>query len=264
LQGVDNFRGSKYVQSDTAGVYRLVRADLLKKMIVLFSGTPCQIAAVREVCKDCLDNLVCVEILCHGVPSPKLFATLLDEMRGEENKSIEFDKFEFRDKSRGWRAKTVQARKGDSVFPGGTAAAGYMGAFMARMSIRECCENCAFNDGRSGADVTLGDFWGIERVAPELDDGTGSSLVILHTEKGRKLFNAIEVDKKVVDIYGAIRDNPSYRSKRHKNKKRDVFLKQVRDGFSIEAGFETAAHHGTLVGLVRRCKKVFIRLLNKI
>jgi hypothetical protein len=185
-------------------------------------------------------------------------------MKGVGNESMKFDDFEFRDKSYGWRRKNIKAKIGEVVFCGGKAAAGYMGAFMARMSIRECCENCAFNDGRSGADVTLGDFWGVERVAPELDDGTGSSLVILHTEKGRKIFGAIEVDKKVVDIYGALRDNPSYRSKRNKNKRRDIFLKQIRDGFCIESGFATATHHGIKEVLLGRFKKGLQRLLNKI
>jgi len=214
-------RGSKYVYSETNEIYRAVKADLGVRE-VLFSGTPCQIAGLKSFLKGDSDNLLTVEVICHGVPPARLFNDLKSEMYRRHGKLIAIS---FRDKSEGWTSRAVTGwyASGEKIREGGSVNE-YFKAFIAHLTLRHSCTDCRFNDGRSGADVTLGDFWGVESVIMEMSDNTGVSAVILHTKKGENAFSEITCFKRRVQIADITAGNPSYNEPRKPEKNRDKFM----------------------------------------
>lgn len=192
----DLFRGSKYVQSDLNDIPCQVEADLNNGATVLFSGVPCQVHGLLNYLKlknvD-TSNLLTVEILCHGAPSPRIWSDFL-------NNKFDFDKItdvDFRDKKNfGWRdhVETVKVN-GDEI-----SSKQYTGLFYSHVILRQSCFNCYYKKAERVSDITIGDFWRIENNDKEYDDDQGVSLVKLNTVKGQKYFELCS-DKLVVREY---------------------------------------------------------------
>lgn len=182
-EGLESFRGSKYVQSNLGNSYAQAEEFLKSGRPVMFTGTPCQIAGLKKyLCKE-YDGLLAVDVVCHGVPSPLAWRKYLAEVKCNDGSAI--SGINFRDKSSGWKNYSLsidftgeQSRTIRSKF----AENEYMGAFLSNLSLRPICYNCPAKAGRSGADITLGDFWGIENVRPEMDDDRGVSLAFVYGE----------------------------------------------------------------------------------
>lgn len=182
-------RGSKYVQSEISpALYNRVQALLLQGRPVLFSGTPCQVAALSGFLGKPFDNLFCCEIVCHGVPSPLLFARYLQDFRdqGENVKKISF-----RNKITGWKTYSIsRQRSNEEEILVAASADPYITAFLHDYSLRPSCYACKFKSRPQG-DITLGDFWGVAKKFPEYDrDDKGTSLVLVNTGKGEALLAA--------------------------------------------------------------------------
>ena len=185
----DEFRGSKYVQSDMTGILRNIRADLQKGRKVLFSGTPCQTSAVRSfISKRLHGNLWLVDIVCHGTPSPNIWYDYLRYLEAKEKARIVM--VNFRDKIKyGWKA-----HKETFVFDNNKVKNfdGFTYLFHQEIISRKSCGNCHFCNLHRPSDLTLADFWGWERTGTNInDDDKGLSLVLVNTEKGKELFNAV-------------------------------------------------------------------------
>ena len=185
-EDLDEFKGSKYVQSDLRGVFRQVKKDLRDGMIVLFSGTPCQTSGLNSyVGKRLRENLYLVDIVCHGVPGPYLWRDYLAYL--EKKQGSEICWVNFRDKEKyGWAAhhETFKFVKG-----GGKMSFTYL--FYKHVMFRKSCGNCHFCNTKRPSDITLADFWGWEKSVPDMNkDNKGVSLVLVNTEKGRRLFEA--------------------------------------------------------------------------
>ena len=183
-------RGSKYVQSKMTGIFKKVRTLLNNGKKVLFSGTPCQIAGLKGFLMKDYENLTTVDVVCHGVPSAKVYNKYLQEIASDTGESI--TKVNFRDKANGWK-------QGKTLFFTKTHRIGapkrqetYMRLFLNNVSIRPSCGDCAFNNKRSLADVTIADYWGIDKQFPEFDDDKGVTLVMINTEKGQQLFDTVK------------------------------------------------------------------------
>ena len=184
----DRMRGSKYVRSDTSGVYGQIKADLAAGVPVLFTGTPCQAAAVKAVCGES-DLLYTADLICHGPASPEIwrqFIALLEEKYGKQ-----VTDFSFRNKAVSWREYSPKVTFAD----GGTAGAddltgSFTELFRYELCLAPSCADCRYASCRREGDVTIGDFWGVEKAFPELDDGAGVSAVMVNTEKGKKLWEA--------------------------------------------------------------------------
>ena len=188
---LDRLRRSKYVQSDTRGVYRELRKRVSAGEQVLFSGCPCQVAAARNCLEGCgakEGQVLFIDIICHGVPSPKMWSDYLAE---------NFDlsgirSIQFRNKLENWRAdellifhkngKTERLPREQSAYEKG---------FMNNTSLRDGCEACIFAAARRQGDITVGDFWGIEARNPDLNDGKGISVLLVNNETGRKALEEI-------------------------------------------------------------------------
>lgn len=220
-EGLASLRGSKYVYSETNTIYRSVREDL-KTRPVLFSGTPCQIAGLKAYLKREYDNLLAVELICHGTPPARLFNGLKREMSELHGRLTGIS---FRDKAEGWgsRAMTGWYASGEKIRETGNLN-DYFKAFIAHLTLRHSCEDCRFNDGKSGADVTLGDFWGVTNTIPDLNDNTGVSAVLLHSAKATAIFERLDCYKQKVDLSDITPGNPSYQAPRTADKNRNAFM----------------------------------------
>ena len=182
--------GSKYLQAVTGDVYREVKRELDAGRAVLFSGTPCQINALRLYLRKDYAHLFCVDVICHGTPSPKLWRMYVDYLQRSYKAVV--TGVNFRCKETGWRnfgLQTESSSRQRLFIPKDRDP--YMRMFLGNYSLRPSCYDCASKAFRL-SDLTIGDFWGIEHVLPALDDGNGTSLVFIRTDKGRELFACIQ------------------------------------------------------------------------
>ena len=184
-------RGSKYVQADADLVYREVRSLLKSGKKVLFSGTPCQVAALYAVLgKNVYADLTTVDIVCHGTPSVKVFEKYTRELEKSRGDSLE--SVNFRDKSTGWGGYSLLHR-----FDGGNsllvhhARSKYMRLFLSRICQNISCDECRYRKLPRIADITLGDYWGISKYHSEMNDNKGTSVVLLNTAHGKELFDSV-------------------------------------------------------------------------
>lgn len=191
IEGLSDFRGSKYVQSVLGNTYKETEKFLKEGRKVLYSGTPCQIAGLKRYLRKGYDNLLTVECVCHSVPSPLVWRKFLDLHRnGRTVKHVNF-----RDKSTGWNnykySLVIDYENGDKeIIPGGQP---YMKALVANLSARPSCSNCKARDGKSGADLSLGDFWGVWNIIPQLDDNKGTTIIITYNNKGLKYLDDVHL-----------------------------------------------------------------------
>jgi coenzyme F420-reducing hydrogenase beta subunit len=187
---------SKYVQSDTNTVYRQIKTllDTTDKP-VLFCGCPCQVAALRNYIGE-HDRLYTADLVCHGVPSPKAWQSYIDDIWDVKMGNGIVSNVNFRPKDKGWGNSisiSISISKPDNsevVFTEGRSGAWYT-AFLKAFSTRVCCSSCIYAKIPRVGDITIGDFWGIERHKKELDDGKGTSCVLINSEKGRRFFESI-------------------------------------------------------------------------
>ncbi len=195
LEGVQAFMGSKYVQARTEKAFNDAKQFLQNGRKVLFSGTPCQIAGLSHFLRKEYDNLLTVDIVCHGTPSPKVWARYLDEVLRECEKVKDVA---FRNKSLGWRNfsfKLAYSEKDETLSIQSPAGKNpHMKAFLKNLILRPSCYDCKFKSGKSHSDITLADFWGIWNVNPQMDDDKGTSMVFTNSEKGESAFGSLKID----------------------------------------------------------------------
>lgn len=191
----DSFKGSKYVQSDMGNIINSVKQDLNTGKKVLFSGTPCQVAGLFSAIPEKLqDNLFTIDILCHGVPSNMVFEEFLKYIEEKENKKIK--EFIFRDKSFGWSThlETCVFEDGSKLTTGI-----FKDLFYSHNILRPSCFKCNYANTNRPADISIADFWGIDKINPEFYDEKGISLAIINTEKGKVLFEKVKQDMDIIE-----------------------------------------------------------------
>lgn len=183
LNSLDKLRGSKYLQSRTEDTYAEAKAALNQGRQVLYSGTGCQIAGLKAFLKQDYPNLLTVDILCHGVPSPLLWKRYLVEL--EHRYGAKTQQISFRKKDPGWKLFSLSLLFFNSqVYMHTFKEDPYMQMFLNNICLRPSCYECKFKAVHSQADITLGDCWGIEEYMPEIDDDKGVSVIFVHTENG--------------------------------------------------------------------------------
>ena len=198
MEGVRRFNGSKYVQSDIGRALREARDYLINDKIVLFSGTPCQIDALNQFCLDIsTQKLYTIDVVCYGVPSPKLFRMYLDTVE-RMHAGVKVVDFRFRDKHRyGWSHTTVITLQNDRgkqtvLEEPDFRKIPYYRMFGARNCYRKSCYRCKYNTLERRSDITTGNFWGIEKMSSAFDCRLGVSMAVINTGKGKTLFENIE------------------------------------------------------------------------
>lgn len=229
LKECEKFRGSKYVQSIIGETtYKKVEEFLELKKMVLFTGTPCQIKGLRLFLKKSYDNLITAEIVCHGVPSPKIF-NLYKEVLGKRYKR-KIKNINFRDKKTGWKGYSFSIETDNDIYSEKWYDNLYMKGFIDKLFLRPSCYNCKAKNFLSGSDITLGDYWGVEKRHEKFNDNKGTSVVFVHTEKGKNIINKISKDMNIeeTDINYAILNNSKIKNSARLTNKRKKFFKEVK------------------------------------
>ncbi len=267
-KGIVPMRGSKYVQSDASEAIAQAAELLERGERVLFSGTPCQIdGLLARVGTDWGDRLLTVDFVCHGVPSPGVFASYLRAMEEEQGSAV--TAYAFRDKRRGWKDFSAVATFADGTERAGTQAdEPFLRGFLANLYLRPSCAVCtALRGARHAADLTLADLWGAGDICPERDDDAGLSLVLVNTPAGRQALDACAGELAVfpVDASRLTRANPSLIAPAKPHPRRARFFRAYRrNGFSSTLVERLLAPPGRLERLVRRIASLPGALLRRL
>lgn len=193
---ISKLRGSKYLQSKISNTYNNVLNCLEEGKRVLFSGTPCQVAGLKFFLKKDYDNLLCVDVICHGVPSGLVWEKYIEYIKNKYRGTIK--KVSFRAKTEGWmefgqeydiiEGRSIYIPKYEDMF---------LRLFLSDSCLRPSCYSCVPKDYGYMSDITLGDFWAIDRVDSKFNDGLGTSLVIVHSKKGENALQKL-LDKLII------------------------------------------------------------------
>ena len=242
----DEFKGSKYVQSDLTGVFRQVKKDLKDGLTVLFSGTPCQTAGLNAyIGKKLRERLILVDIVCYGVPGPYLWRDYLAYLEKKQGDKICW--VNFRDKQKyGWAAhhETFKfVKRGKMSFT-------YL--FYQHIMFRLSCGKCHYANTKRPSDITLADFWGWQRIDPDINaDNKGVSLILINTKKGRGLFEAVKDRMTVIPakLENCLQPNLQHPSVIHP--KRMAFERDYE-----QKGFEYVMKKYGEDGIMKKAKKI--------
>ncbi len=226
---LEKMYSSKYVQANTNDSFNQAKKDLEDGKLVLFSGTPCQIAGLRAYLKKEYENLITIDLICHGVPSPLILEKYKKElMKNKPNEKL-LD-INFRSKVNGWGTTQfikIATNKGEYIIP--CAKDPYSKAFGLHASVNDMCQNCQFNKIPRVADITMGDFWGVDEYDASLNDKKGISIILINNERAQILLRKIGLNCKLKEIplEAAIKRNPNIYSSSKAHKKRKEFLEDV-------------------------------------
>lgn len=224
-------RGSKYLQSRVDLMYPQVKKMLENGKYVLFSGTPCQVVGLRAYLSGmCAERLITVDVICHGAPSPLVWEKYVKYW--EEVKQSKAVSVCFRDKEQDWEEYSLVLRfENGEEYRSLCAKDLYCKGFVSDYFLRRSCYSCHAKGEHHVSDITLGDFWGIDRICSDMNDRKGTSLVLLNTSKGEALFQSVQPKTvwRSVDFHEAIRHNPSYSYSSNKLAYRNHFMRRVHN-----------------------------------
>ncbi|MGN1419504.1 MAG: Coenzyme F420 hydrogenase/dehydrogenase, beta subunit C-terminal domain [Acutalibacteraceae bacterium] len=222
--GLSKLRTSKYVQSLTGDTFSSVKRELEKGIRVFYTGTPCQIDALKLFLNKDYENLFCADIVCHGVPSELVWQKYL-AFTGLKNIS----EIQFRNKDNGWLNYNFVIKTNDKNFSVKYNSNPYFKLFLNDFSLRKSCYNCPSKGFNRNSDITLADFWGINHLDAEMFDDKGTSLLLIHSEKGLSLLNDIKdkINIKRMSPNDAAILNPSISEKPAMPENREKFFAEI-------------------------------------
>lgn len=228
LEECARFRGSKYVQSKIGDTFNIAKKFLNEGRIVLFSGTPCQISGLDAYLMKKYDNLILVDIACHGVPSPLVYKEYVKKLKLLNKSGIRDIKF--RDKSTGWNGYSFKVEYNNGELKENGYDNIYMKGFLSDIYLRPSCYTCKFKKPITSADLTLGDYWGVQHKHPEFDDDKGISLTLVNSKKGKAKFDLIsnKIEVLETDLKHATNCNPCIVKHVEYNPKREKFFKEFK------------------------------------
>ena len=205
-EDLKELQGSKYVQSATKDTYKETKKILENGIEVLYVGTPCQIAGLKSFLQKDYDNLYTCDLICHGVPSPKVWQKYLSEYNGKIQNCY------FRNKDNGWNCFSMKILFDNNKFKRFKMTKDdFIRLFLNNYTLRPSCYDCKFSKIPRIADISLGDFWGVEGKYAEFNDDKGTSLILVNSEKGQELLENIKdkiIYKENCDLDYAIKCNP--------------------------------------------------------
>lgn len=227
IEDLSAFRGAKYVQSRIGFCFLQAETFLKQGRQVLFSGLPCQIAGLKKFLRKDYDNLITVDLFCHGVPSPMVWKRFLEEkviIPHTQLKSISF-----RDKASGWKNYSFSYLQEDAdgvhLHRMLSTKNLFMRGFLADLYLRPSCHHCPVKQFKSGSDLTIGDYWGIKLAHSELDDDKGVSAVLVNTDRGVKILQAVQhISLYASTFENVVKCNPALMKSAQKPAKRPLFF----------------------------------------
>ncbi len=255
-ENLQKLRGSKYVQSNTGTTFKHAEEDLRAGLKVLYSGTPCQIAGLQNYLGKEYDNLLTVDIVCHGVGSQAYFDKFMDDLRRRYG---DVQDVRFRDKKYvGWSCGGVvvslSPNKEKTEQPFYNHENYYYSYFLSGDIYRKSCYACKYANAMRQGDITLGDFWGVEALKLPIDSYNGCSLMIVNTEKGKMFVNDIEGVKKVeATVEDAVRHNDqlSHPSKLPEIRQQRLEEYNKLDGLQIQKNYLETHKKGIIRGKIK-------------
>lgn len=227
VEGLSAFRGAKYAQSRIGLCFLQAETFLRQGRQVLFSGLPCQIAGLKKFLRKDYDNLITVDLFCHGVPSPMVWKRFLEEEVATPHTQLK--SISFRDKASGWKNYSFSYLQEDTdgvhLHRILSAKNLFMRGFLTDLYLRPSCYHCPVKQCKSGSDLTIGDYWGIQQAHPGLDDDKGVSAVLVNTDKGAAILQAVQQ----VSLYEStfekvVKCNPALIKSAQEPTKRSLFL----------------------------------------
>ena len=259
---------SKYLQSRAEDVYRRVRQELIAGRKVLFAGTPCQCAALRTYLRRDYPNLLLMDFICHGVPSPAVWREYLAACSG----GAEIQGISMRNKNLSWERflLAIFFKKANKYLAEDLNTDLYLRGFLQNLYLRPSCHACHFCRQNRPTDITLADFWGVAEELPKAYDGQGTSLVFIHSERGKEAFAQIEVRKWAVAFAQGVKHNPSMLYPSKPSVKREVFFREFNRGkqdiLSLLARFTRPAWKARVKAVLRKIPWVvsFVRVCRRI
>lgn len=185
------FRGSKYVQSNLKECFKEIRSLLRNNQQVLFSGTPCQVAGLKSYLRKDYENLLTVDLICHCVPSPRVFKDYIHYIQDKYKKIISH--INMKDKTLGWdkfQTPRIYFDDGTSIFNEEDTRL-WETIFYSHIAVRPSCHSCRFSNLNRVGDLTIGDYWGVEKFHPQFSNAKGASIILVNSEKGKSVFPEI-------------------------------------------------------------------------
>ena len=287
LEQVVPMLGSKYVQSSIESTYQKAFSCLKANRLVLFTGSPCQIKGLYAFLRNKeYDNLITMDFLCHGVPSPGVWRRYFEENFGRDkrnpplaevgknsvldsslNATSSIRDVKFRDKfESGWKKyRFVVRQKSASKADQNTVLLSdiyydnpYMKGFLSDLYLRPSCYECKCKNGASHSDITIGDYWGVKEVDQELDDDKGLSIVMLNSIKGQKVFSRLEgLRSKKISLENAKRLNGGFSEHTISHPKRGKFFKLINDkGYRVDWAVEKCLKRTIVDKIIDKLKSI--------
>ena len=279
LENVRPMMGSKYLQSRIGDSYRQAERYLKEGREVLFTGSPCQVAGLHAYLRKDYTNLLSVDFLCHGVPSPGVWRQYLGEtfysaQRAAAGKNTVLScslnpmpvitGIEFRDKEMsGWkkfsfvvRGRSAHRADQNSVLLSAKHYENtFMRGFLSDVYLRPSCYRCRCKNGVSHSDLTIADFWGVNQLMPDFDDDKGVGLVLVNTDKGKAMLECLDMEIRPSTVEDARRFNNGFKEELKAHPKREEFFRNLSEGKSVAEAVERALHVSVLKKVLRKIKQ---------
>ncbi len=258
-EDLDSLRRSKYVQSDINTTYKQTKSFLDDNKLVLFTGTPCQIAGLNNYLQKDYEKLITIDIICHGVPSPKVWEKFL----ADNFNVTSIEDINFRDKYIGWIGffdsytlkhkkhkgliqkiiKLIKNKGKRNRYIYKYLYSSYFKGFLKNLFLRESCHQCIYKK-HLNSDFTIGDFWGIDKILPSMYDKNGVSVLTINSQKAKDIFGEIKnnVDYKKINYNDVLKYNPVLVDSVSKHPKREEFFKN----------FQTQSINKLIIKLIRK------------
>lgn len=260
IDGLSVLRGSKYLQAKLGDTYKNVKKDLQEGVSVLFTGTGCYVNGLKTFLGREYDNLMCMDIVCHGTPSPKLWKGYVEYREKQNNSKMIYASFRNKDKHdwNGFEMKEIDENHNEMWISRHIDP--YFTMFVKNICLRPSCFSCTAKYYKL-SDITVADFWGIDSVAPEMNDNLGVSLVITRTNKGQLIFDSVsdKLNRKEVSYEDGVRENKSEYQSYPMPKERSKFFEDMNT-----MSFEKLSHKYVDVPLWKQAARKLKRLAKKV
>lgn len=262
LDDIKAFQGAKYSQSNSFRCFKDIKNKLDDNELLLFVGTPCQVAGLKAYLKKDYENLILVDMICHGVPSPMVLEKYLVERQKTDAPKEKIVGVNQRSKITGWsnyQYSIIINYSNESKYQSIQGLDLFSRGFTSNLFLRKSCEDCTFKGIERYSDITLGDYWGIWNQHPDFDDNKGVSLALIHSIKGDSLFDKIKnkIDVLDVDVEKAIENNPSTINSSAPHQSRNQFFEDITGGKSVISSIEK-------VFGIQKKPNVFKKILNRL
>lgn len=250
------FKKSKYVQSNLLNTFKEVKENLTKGKKILFSGTPCQISGLKSFLRKEYDNLLCVDIICHGVPSQKLldyYIATEEKKFGSKLESLNFRE-KIKQKSGNYNSKNIKLTfKNKSKVIKSIKESSYMYGFQNRLFYRPSCYECNFCKINRTSDITIADCWGFETISNKYDFHKGISCIIINSSKGEKIFNKMNGIKDELPLEFVVNNNSCYTKPTTYNKNRTKFFNNLNVNNFEQKAFKLS-HETIIKRIIKKIK----------